>query len=255
MPFTAGMRLSTGCSRMASFLCATKVSWIADYKGGAMFDLDRRPNAYSIDFDALVEGVHRNWVVLDATYLLPDSAERESDSGWINDVPVHQVVEGCDGLLMHQIAESHLPHCLEIGQRVVGQVDWGRRLSMMQLHSAQHLAYLGFEAVHGPAKRQGRRVAADYSFVELEPARQPSTPAAAVAISSWMERVVADDLLIAVLSRGAEPDRRYWHVDGVGTIACSGLHPETTGEIGRFDLKVSEGHNGLVRLTTRLEPG
>ncbi|MCP3988460.1 MAG: hypothetical protein GY724_05285 [Actinomycetia bacterium] len=220
-----------------------------------MFDLDRRPNAYSVDFDAVVEGIHRNWIVLDTTLLLPDSAERESDSGRIDNVAVHQVVEGCDGLLMHQVAEPHLPHCLEIGKRVAGQVDWDRRLSMMRLHSAQHLAYLGFEAVHGSAKRQGRRVAADYSFVEIEPVRELPRQVASAAISSWMERVVADDLLIAALSRGAEPDRRYWHVDGVGTIACSGLHPETTGEVGRFDLKVSEGHNGLIRLTTRLKPG
>ena len=220
-----------------------------------MFDVDRRPSSYSVDFEAVVEGVHRNWVVLDHTNFRPESAESESDIGVIAEVPVTQVVEGGEGLLMHQLAESHLPHSLELGSRVHCRVDWCRRFTRMRLHSAQHLAYLGFEAVHGPAKRQGRRVAADYSFVEVEPLRHLPTNVATAAISSWIERVVADDLLITALSRGSEPDRRYWHVDGVGTVACSGLHPETTGEVGLLDLKVSQDDNGLVRLTTRLKPG
>ncbi len=220
-----------------------------------MFELDRRPSAYSVDFEAVIEGVHRNWIVLDKTLFLPDTAERESDCGLINELRVDQVVVGGGGFLMHQLSESHLSPCLEIGRPVTGQVDWERRFSMMRLHSAQHLAYLGFEAVHGPAKRQGRWVAADHSFVEVEPVRRLTTEVSAAPIMSWMERVVADNLLITPLSRGAEPDRRYWHVDGVGTIACSGLHPETTGEVGDFDLNVFEGHTGLIRLTTRLTPG
>jgi Ser-tRNA(Ala) deacylase AlaX len=220
-----------------------------------MFDVDRRPSSYSVDFDAVIEGVHRNWIVLDRTNFRPESAERESDIGVIGDVPVNQVVEGAGGLLMHQLARSHLPHTLELGSRVHCRVDWCRRFTMMRLHSAQHLAYLGFEAVHGPAKRQGRRVAAAYSFVEVEPLRPFSAKVAAAAISAWIQRVVADDLLITALSRGSEPNRRYWHVDGVGTVACSGHHPETTGEVGPIHLEVCRDGNGLVRLTTRLKPG
>lgn len=217
-----------------------------------MFTLDGCIDAYATEFQAVVKDIHHSWLILDETSFRPDTAARESDIGIIDDIPVSRVVEGHDGSILHLLDDLGAAHSIEVGQAVYGKVDWSHRFAMMRLHTAQHLAYLGFEAILGPTRRRGRRVAPTYSFVEVESAEPTAHQAAKPVIAAWMARVIDDDLLISMLSRPMEPNRQYWHVDGVGTLACSGLHPLTTAEVGDIDLVMNEAADGLVRMTTRL---
>lgn len=215
--------------------------------------LEKPPIAYVTEFDTMVAAVvDDGWVTLASTLFSPERPERVSDTGTLNGMVVDQVVEPARGVISHHVVTGGLTLPLAPGAPIHGQVDWGRRHTLMRLHTAQHLAYLGFEVVHGPARRLFREVNPNRAVIELEPTDPLPGPAAVDMVADWMARVVEDDLLIATLSWPAEPDRTYWYVDGVGSVACNGLHPVSTGEVGQVGLDASPGRTGSVRLTVTL---
>ena len=218
-----------------------------------MFDLEPPPEAYVVECRAIVVGADQEQLVLSRSPFAPAIPGRASDVGHVDDVPIERVVGDGDGTLLHIVDPAATPHRFAPGQEVTPRIDWDRRFAMMRLHTAQHLAYLGFETIHGPAKRHDRMVEHDRAYVDIEPTRALPDGVVGYAIASWMERVVADDLLISSLAHPTEPARRYWYVDGVGSVACTGLHPESTGAVGPFDLEVEEGGRGDIRLTVRLK--
>jgi Ser-tRNA(Ala) deacylase AlaX len=229
-----------------------------------MYDLDQLPVAYVRQLDVVVTEVRRPWVALDRSPFAPATPERPSDTGTIGRVVVDDVVLGCDGTRLHRIGGARASPALvpgiqprsepglEPGCSYVALVDWERRFALMRLHSALHLVYLGFEATHGPALRHGRRVTTEEAWVDLEPSRDLRDGMNVAAITTWVNRVISDDLLIARLCQPGEPSRPYWYVDGVGSLACSGLHPQTTGEIGAVEVGASCVPRGMVRLTALL---
>lgn len=218
-----------------------------------MFDVDAGTDQRRITFVASVNAIHHRWIELDRTEFHVATAERESDIGLIDGIPVVKVETGNDAVL-HRVEVPDATRRLSLGQVVEGEVDGERRFRLMRLHTLQHLAFLGFQHRHGKANRLLRRVSAECSVVELGGAAVRG-PIDVAGINDWMRRVVSDDLLISRLSRPLDPERRYWHVDGVGTIACSGHHPTTTGEIGDFAVEVHRTSEGCVRLTSRLQVG
>jgi Ser-tRNA(Ala) deacylase AlaX len=107
--------------------------------------------------------------------------------------------------------------------------------------------YFGFVALHGPAERCDRSVTTRSASVDLRYG-EPETVKVDV-LEEWLVRVVADDLLITVVTHQG---RRYWHVDGIGTSACSGLHPESTRHVGDVDVAVEPHAGSGLRLSVHL---
>ncbi len=89
-----------------------------------------------IEFDATctelqTEG-ERILVRLDRTAFYPTSGGQQHDTGYLNDVPVLDVVEK-NGEIWHRVARP-LPR-----GPVQGKVDWNRRFDFMQQHTGFHL--------------------------------------------------------------------------------------------------------------------
>jgi len=89
------------------------------------------------DFTAKVlscDAVKTSWtVVLDQTAFYPEGGGQPADQGSLGGVNVLDVHEK-DGLVFH-ICEKPV----EIGETVMGRIDWSRRFDHMQQHSGEHI--------------------------------------------------------------------------------------------------------------------
>ncbi|XP_060519865.1 alanyl-tRNA editing protein Aarsd1-B [Cylas formicarius] len=72
-------------------------------------------------------------VILEDTILFPEGGGQPCDYGYLNDIPVNQIVRKTDKAVHY----THKP--LQIGEEVKQVLDWERRFDHMQQHSGQHL--------------------------------------------------------------------------------------------------------------------
>ena len=73
------------------------------------------------------------WVCLDATAFYPEGGGQPCDLGVLNNIPVLDVQEK-DDAVWHLVEKP-----LQAGQTVVGEIDWQRRLDLMQQHTGEHI--------------------------------------------------------------------------------------------------------------------
>lgn len=191
---------------------------------------------------------------------MPETPERQSDAGRIDDLLVAGVSRGHDGELVHHLADPRLLGSVDPGRQVRAVVDTRRRANLSRLHSALHLLWFAYQAVHPavPARRLGRRVDVVSARLEVQhPDGAPGTAAAvapgpeASALAGWLRRAVAADLRI-VHVQGSSAHRLHWVVDGIGSVPCLGPHPPSTGAIGPLAVTVEELDVDRLTLTARL---
>ncbi len=90
---------------------------------------------YVREFDADVELVDGNRVVLDRTAFNPRGGGLVSDTGRLNGMTVSEATKEGDNVF-HILGE---PVDLRIGDRVHGVIDWDRRHRVMRMHTAAHI--------------------------------------------------------------------------------------------------------------------
>ncbi|CAH1968839.1 unnamed protein product [Acanthoscelides obtectus] len=72
-------------------------------------------------------------VILEDTILFPEGGGQPCDFGFLNDIPVKQVVRRADK------AVHYVDKPLNVGDTVKQSINWDRRFDHMQQHSGQHL--------------------------------------------------------------------------------------------------------------------
>ena len=94
-------------------------------------------NVYCRKFRAKVlscaPGKHGFDVVLDRTAFYPEGGGQPGDTGFLSGIRVTDTHE-VNGEIVHYCEKA-----LETGHDVEGSIDWQRRLSLMQLHSGEHI--------------------------------------------------------------------------------------------------------------------
>src|SRR5215470_12165376 len=85
--------------------------------------------------DCFVQGSHRV-VVLDQSAFYPGGGGQPHDTGPLNEVRVLAMSLADDGRMLHHL-DGDMP--LKVGAVVSGEVDWSRRLEMLQQHTGQHI--------------------------------------------------------------------------------------------------------------------
>lgn len=109
-----------------------------------------------LTFGATVIAVTVDGVELDRTAFFARAGGRVGDTGILDSIAVSDtVVDRVSGNPSHLCGEG----TLHVGQHVIGHVDEQRRQMITLLHSAQHLAYFGFIAIHGQHIEEGGLVA------------------------------------------------------------------------------------------------
>jgi len=90
--------------------------------------------------DCFVQDGHR-MVVLDQSAFYPGGGGQPYDTGAINAARVLAVSMAEDGRMLHHL-DGDVP--LKVGEAIAGEVDWSRRLEMLQQHTGQHILSQAF---------------------------------------------------------------------------------------------------------------
>jgi alanyl-tRNA synthetase len=91
---------------------------------------------YQSEFEAIVEKVDGEWIILDKTCFYPGGGGQDPDIGTLDSLGVVEVKAEND-VIKHRVPG----HGFHNGQSVKGTVDWPRRYDLMKGHSGEHLLF------------------------------------------------------------------------------------------------------------------
>lgn len=205
-------------------------------------------DAYAKEFEAKVTGVDAAWIRLDRTAFYPGGGGQPADAGELRHAGGAMRVmsarkAGTD--IWHEL-DGEIP---DVGQSVVGAIDWDRRYKLMRTHTAMHILcgviwrdYRASVTGGQMAPLQGRM---DFEFPTM---RQELVQAieASVNVEVQAERAVASRILpreqafqipdlirtkINLLPEGIL-EVRVVEIEGLDLQADGGTHVRSTGEVG-----------------------
>ncbi|MEW5796747.1 MAG: DHHA1 domain-containing protein [Candidatus Zixiibacteriota bacterium] len=196
-----------------------------------------------LEFDARITDVGRRgdsyYAVLDRSAFYPTSGGQSYDTGTLNGVAVHDVIESDDGDVWHLTQEQ----VGEVGTAVRGVVDKERRRRNRQNHTAQHILSAAFHRLYG-LRTMSVHLGDEYGAVELQ--ADAITCEQLATIEDEANRIVADNLpveimfvdssLVEALPLRKEPQRegllRVIRIGDFDYSACGGTHCNTSGGVG-----------------------
>jgi alanyl-tRNA synthetase len=192
------------------------------------------------------------YVVLEETAFYPHGGGQPCDEGYINGIPVLDVISEEDEVL-------HKLESLPEETKVTCQVDWNRRFDHMQQHSGQHLLSAVCRDLY-QAMTVSFHLGTDYATIDVE---QPElAPDQLASIESEVNRQIYQNRSIdsyfvtqeemAHLQLVKQPkvteNIRIVEIKGVEYNACGGTHVSSTGEIGMIKLLKAEKQKGNTRI-------
>lgn len=205
------------------------------------------------EFEATVERVHDDRVVLDRSAFYPAGGGQPADHGTLHagDRSWRVVdVQKRDTVYHHLDGDEEPPGT---GTTVTGRLDWDRRYAHMRYHTAQHvLSAVLLDAFD--AETTGNQLYADRARIDVAYPRFDGDDFS--DIEDRVNEVVAADRPVEwyVMDRGTaeaelDPERTRLHllpdsitevriveIEGVDRTACAGTHVSSTGELGRFEI-------------------
>ena len=228
-------------------------------------------SAYDTKFYANVIQSSEDSIVLDRTLFYPLGGGQNWDEGTIKGPNGSLQVKEVRGRneIIHKV---DLDHQLEIGDEIIGEIDWERRYSHMRMHTAQHLVSgIAYELFDG-VRTVGNQIHADKSRIDFNPISFDETmlnqlvDAVNIHIDSGLE--ISDSIMTRdEINNIMPPDRTNMNLlpasvknlrvveigDRVDMCPCAGTHVANTSELGHVNLigKKSKG-KGTQRVTYKL---
>lgn len=241
-------------------------------------------------FEATVERVLENRLVLDQTHFYPEGGGQPADTGWLERAATDAddtTTDADDTTREWRVTDVQkrdtIYHHLEtapelkpprVGETVTCRLDWDRRYGHMRTHTAQHLlsAHL-LEAYNAPTT--GNQVYADRARLDCAVDRFHEDDLEAIEATlnatidddlpvRWyeLERDVAEERLDLERTRidllpASITEIRIVEIgdeaEPLDRVACAGTHVESTGEIGELEITGREtAGSGQERLRFRL---
>ncbi len=200
----------------------------------------------------------RRVVVLDQTSFYPTGGGQPCDTGRIRSLQVVDVETAGDRILHSLNSDASF----EIGEEVECQIDWSRRLEMMQQHSGQHVLSQAFFQLFG-AETRGFRINDRATEIDLTLEAQPEeVEEAIVRAEELANQVVFDNRDIRIHEATPEmaakmPLRKESFVtDCIRVIEiadydwspCGGTHVKRTGEIGLIAVRSWDRAKKMTRV-------
>ncbi|OAB32937.1 alanyl-tRNA editing protein [Paenibacillus glacialis] len=193
------------------------------------------------------------YVILEETAFYPDGGGQPCDEGFINGIPVLDVISEGDEIL-HKLAR--LPEETEV---VNCQINWTRRFDHMQQHSGQHLLSAVCRDLY-QAITLSFHLGTDSATIDVE---QPELSADQLTcIENEVNRqIYLNHNIISYFVTGEEVVRlqlvkqpkvteniRIVEIKDVEYNACGGTHVSSTGEIGMIKLMKADKQKGNTRI-------
>jgi len=191
-------------------------------------------------------------VVLDNTAFYPEGGGQPSDVGRLNDAEV-SFVEEKNNEILHTINKY-----IEVGTKVHGVIDFEKRLSNMQSHTAEHIVS-GIICKTYDATNVGFHIGKDFITIDFNKAIDHSD---IVKIEKEANEAVYKNIKIVTRiysndetknieyrsKKELKEDVRIVEVPGYDRCACCGIHVTRTGEIGAIKLLRIENYKSGVRI-------
>jgi alanyl-tRNA synthetase len=187
---------------------------------------------YQKEFDAIVDRIDANKVILNQTCFYPKGGGQVGDTGELNGIRVVDTIKNDANEVIHILEKDP---GLRSGDMVHGKIDWERRHKIMKLHSAAHIVYNFMQQVY-PGVRvassgivDGRKDKQDYMF-----------PGEWDKEKLTIVEKYANDFIVAdkEIKNWTDTDGiRHWLVEGMPEMKCGGTHVRNTSEIGRVTVK------------------
>ena len=209
-------------------------------------------NAYLKSLEAEIVDIKDNALVLDKTISYPQGGGQDSDKGKINGIEYYDT-KLVDDQILHYMDTTGFA----IGQKVLLEIDWNNRYTLMQKHSSQHLLSgllynefnIGTVAIH---------LGQEYITIETD-AEQISEDILYKLEALAIDKINENIEIIAYKVDEPIPLRRsikkivdyirIVEIKGVDKIACGGLHVARLGEIKELSYLSSENIRGHVRFS------
>ena len=217
-----------------------------------------RRDGYGFEFEANVESVDGELVMLDSTAFYPGGGGQVCDTGSIRGCAVTEVFRNEKGDIVHRVPGNDL----KVGERVWCSVDWDRRYDLMQGHTGEHLLFCSL-----------RRQCPDLTITKIY--ISPESKYVIVnhdltwdqirAATAFANQAIVDNLPVtrSIMDRDDPdlekvrikleriPEDEEITVVAIGDIdlsACSGIHVMETSELEMLivDRKVSAGADGVA---------
>jgi alanyl-tRNA synthetase len=209
-------------------------------------------DSYLREFDADVidQSGDGTRVYLDRTAFYPTSGGQPFDRGWMNDIPVLDVVDEGERIV-------HLLGAPLGAGRITGRVEWNRRFDHMQQHTGQHLLSaviaerFGFATVSVHFGEDSSTLDLETPSISPEQLLEAEQRANAVVTENRAVRVTFEDANNVAGLRKASERRgtlRVVTIDDLDRSACGGTHVRATGEIGPILIGRAERVKQLVRV-------
>ena len=230
--------------------------------------------AYQTKFSAKVIKSNEESVVLDRTLFYPLGGGQNWDEGTISgpngSIEIHEVRGRED--IIHNLG---IGHQLEVGDEVIGEIDWERRYSHMRMHTAQHLVSgIAYELFNG-VRTVGNQINTTHSRIDFNPISFDESMLAELTkktneIISLKHEVTDLTMMRDEINTIMPPERTNMDLipsfidelrvvkigDSLDLCPCAGTHISNISEIGEISIigKKSKG-KGTQRITYELSNG
>lgn len=230
--------------------------------------------AYQTKFSAKVIKAEEESIVLDRTLFYPLGGGQNWDEGTISgpNGPIEvREVRGREDII-HNLGVEHQ---LEVGDEVIGEIDWERRYSHMRMHTAQHLVSgIAYELFNG-VRTVGNQINTTHSRIDFNPISFDESMLAELTkktneIISLKHEVTDLTMMRDEINTIMPPERTNMDLipsfidelrvvkigDSLDLCPCAGTHISNISEIGEISIigKKSKG-KGTQRITYELSDG
>jgi misacylated tRNA(Ala) deacylase len=205
-------------------------------------------DAYVREFDATIDSVDGNQVVLDQTAFNPRGGGLVGDVGTLDGVKVTDTVKASADTIVHVLEDTG---SLAAGGAVHGVLDWNRRHRIMRMHTSAHLLSAIFNKETG-ALITGNQIEPDKSRIDFsldDFDREKmlvycSQANEAIAKNPpvktyFMEREEALKIpgitKLATVMPPDVKDLRIVEIEGYDLQADGGVHVKNLGEVGKVE--------------------
>ena len=228
-------------------------------------------SAYNIKFRANIISIQDNKIELDRTLFYPLGGGQGFDLGQLigenGNIKVNEV-RGRERI-EHFVEPDHQ---FNVGEEIVGIIDWERRYSHMRMHTAQHLISGLVYEQYNSARTVGNQINATHSRIDFNPIsftdEMLDELTGLVNNLTNQDILISDDIMTREQINSVMPqDRTNMNLlpksvknlrvvkigDNIDLCPCAGTHISTLSEIGDMVIinKKSKG-KGTQRITYEL---
>ncbi|MEG2286360.1 MAG: alanyl-tRNA editing protein [Ruthenibacterium sp.] len=192
------------------------------------------------------------YAALDATAFYPEGGGQPADHGALGGVCVTDVHER-DGVIWHTLTAP-----LRVGETVQGDIDWTRRLDLMQQHTGEHI-FSGIVHMQHGLDNVGFHIGADAVTVDFNGPLTDDEIAAVERAANWViwrgepvEVTWPTRTELSNLTYRSKKELtgnvRIVAAGGADVCACCGTHVRRCSEVGAIKVLSAQNYKGGTRI-------